>query len=150
MGATIEYLRLSVTDRCDLRCGYCIPKGFRDFEIPEHWLDFDEIERLVRAFTALGLNRHAYEQITGLDVLNSVLDGLESARNLGFGPIKINMVVMQGINDHDIDSLLTYCIEHGFTLRLIETMPMGSAGRNAQYLSLRGICRRNSTWLRTS
>jgi cyclic pyranopterin phosphate synthase len=181
---------------------YCIPKGFRDFEIPEHWLDFDEIERLVRTFTALGLkkvrltggeplvrrnlpqlankigsvpgivdlslstngtqlekqaaalkragvqrlnvsldtlNRHAYEQITGWDVFNSVLDGLESARNLGFGPIKINMVIMQGINDHDIDSMLTYCIEHGFTLRLIETMPMGSTEQKAQYLSLQPV-----------
>ena len=203
-GRCIEYLRLSVTDRCDLRCNYCIPKGFRDFETPEHSLSFDEIERLIRAFAALGLkkvrltggeplvrrnlhqlarkicsipgivdlslstngtqlekqaaalrqagvqrlnvsldtlNRRTYEQITGRDALNSVLGGLESAGNLGFGPIKINMVVMQGINDHDIDSMLTYCIERGFTLRLIETMPMGSTGQKLQYLSLQPVKR---------
>ena len=56
-GRTIEYLRLSVTDRCDLRCSYCIPKGFRGFEEPEHWLTFDEIERLIAAFARLGTTR---------------------------------------------------------------------------------------------
>src|SRR4030065_458546 len=53
----IEYVRLSVTDRCDLRCSYCLPQGFRDFEEPEHWLTFDEIERVMRAFTGLGVRR---------------------------------------------------------------------------------------------
>jgi cyclic pyranopterin phosphate synthase len=56
-GRSIEYLRLSVTDRCDLRCTYCIPTGFRGFEEPEHWLTFDEIERLVGAFARLGTRR---------------------------------------------------------------------------------------------
>ena len=46
-GRTIDYLRLSVTDRCDLRCFYCMPEGFNDFEVPEHWLTADEIERLL-------------------------------------------------------------------------------------------------------
>lgn len=56
-GRSIEYLRLSVTDRCDLRCSYCIPKGFKDFEEPENWLTFDEIERVVAAFVSLGTRR---------------------------------------------------------------------------------------------
>ncbi|GAB1424405.1 hypothetical protein MASR2M16_16390 [Thauera terpenica] len=56
-GRRIEYLRLSVTDRCDLRCAYCIPKGFKGYEKPAHWLDFDEIERLVTVFARLGLKR---------------------------------------------------------------------------------------------
>lgn len=56
-GRSIEYLRLSVTDRCDLRCTYCIPKGFRDFREPDSWLTFDEIERLVGAFARLGTRR---------------------------------------------------------------------------------------------
>jgi cyclic pyranopterin phosphate synthase len=56
-GRQIEYLRLSVTDRCDLRCTYCLPKGFNNFEEPEHWLTFDEIERLLAAFVRLGVNR---------------------------------------------------------------------------------------------
>jgi len=56
-GRSIEYLRLSVTDRCDLRCAYCIPEGFKGFEEPDHWLTFDEIERLIRLFAGLGLKR---------------------------------------------------------------------------------------------
>ncbi len=53
----IEYLRLSVTDRCDLRCRYCMPKHFNGFHEPEHWLTFDEIERVINAFTSLGVKR---------------------------------------------------------------------------------------------
>ncbi|MBI5938026.1 MAG: GTP 3',8-cyclase MoaA [Betaproteobacteria bacterium] len=56
-GRRIEYLRISVTDRCDLRCKYCIPEGFTDFEEPDNWLSFDEMERLVRLFARLGLKR---------------------------------------------------------------------------------------------
>ncbi|MGQ5525490.1 GTP 3',8-cyclase MoaA [Chitinimonas sp. PSY-7] len=56
-GRRIDYLRLSVTDRCDLRCTYCMPKGFNGFEEPEHWLSFDEIERVVAAFARLGVGR---------------------------------------------------------------------------------------------
>jgi len=56
-GRRIEYLRLSVTDRCDLRCSYCMPSGFRDFEEPHDWLTFDEIERVIRLFSELGTRR---------------------------------------------------------------------------------------------
>jgi cyclic pyranopterin phosphate synthase len=56
-GRRIEYLRLSVTDRCDLRCAYCIPEGFKGFEEPEHWLNFDEVERLLGLFASLGMKR---------------------------------------------------------------------------------------------
>src|SRR5512134_2069593 len=61
-GRSIDYLRLSVTDRCDLRCSYCMPEGFRDFEEPADWLGFDEIERVVAAFARLGTSRF---RITG-------------------------------------------------------------------------------------
>jgi cyclic pyranopterin phosphate synthase len=56
-GRGIEYLRLSVTDRCDLRCAYCIPVGFKGFKEPDHWLTFDEIERLLGVFARLGIRR---------------------------------------------------------------------------------------------
>jgi len=56
-GRTIDYLRVSVTDRCDLRCSYCIPKGFKGFEEPANWLRFEEIERVVAAFARLGTRR---------------------------------------------------------------------------------------------
>ncbi len=200
-GRNIEYLRLSVTDRCDLRCFYCIPQQFKGFEEPEHWLTFDEIERVIAAFAELGvekiritggeplvrknipqlarrlsiipgindlslstnavqLTRHAkalreanvsrinvsldsldperFKQITNGGKLEKVLSGLMAAKETGFQPIKINMVVMKGVNDDEVQEMVTFCIEHNFTLRFIETMPMGDTGRIASnhYLSL--------------
>jgi len=205
-GRTIEYVRLSVTDRCDLRCFYCMPKGFRDFQEPDHWLTFDEIERVMGAFARLGVRRvrltggeplvrkglpdlarrlaalpgvedlslstnctrmarhatdlHAagisrinvsldslrperFRQITG-GRLDKVMDGLMAASAAGFAPIKINMVVMGGVNDDEVGDMVEFCIEHGFTLRFIETMPMGDTGRSASdhYLDLREVRRR--------
>ena len=56
-GRRIDYVRLSVTDKCNLRCFYCMPEGFRGFEEPGHWLRFDEIERVIGAFAELGVSR---------------------------------------------------------------------------------------------
>ena len=56
-GRAIEYVRLSVTDKCNLRCSYCMPKGFRDFEEPADTLTFDEIQRVIGAFARLGVQR---------------------------------------------------------------------------------------------
>ncbi len=56
-GRQIDYVRLSVTDRCDLRCAYCMPPEFDDYECPENWLRFDEIQRLCRIFVSLGVSR---------------------------------------------------------------------------------------------
>ena len=53
-GRKIEYVRLSVTDKCNLRCFYCLPKGFKFFENPADRLSFDEIEGVIRAFGELG------------------------------------------------------------------------------------------------
>jgi GTP 3',8-cyclase len=204
-GRKIEYLRISVTDRCDLRCSYCIPRGYRGFKTPQHWLTFEEIERLVKVFAQSGLKRirltggeplvrknlpdlvhkiseipgiedlslstnathlekHAtvlkaagiqrlnvsldtldrrvFEKITGRDVLGQVLAGLNLARDLGFNSIKINMLVMAGINEQEVESMLDYCLVQGFTLRLIETMPMGAAGRGAGHVNLQPIKQR--------
>ncbi|MFN2310200.1 MAG: GTP 3',8-cyclase MoaA [Gammaproteobacteria bacterium] len=202
-GRTIEYLRLSVTDRCDLRCFYCLPKGFKDFEEPEHWLSFAEIERVIAAFARLGTRRvritggeplvrrdlpalaarlaalpgvedlslstnatrlarqaralHAagirrinvsldsldaarFKSITG-GKLEKVLDGLMAAKAAGFTPIKINMVVMKGVNEDEVEAMVDFCIAHGFTLRFIETMPMGDTGRAAadHYVDLQTV-----------
>ncbi len=189
----IEYVRLSVTDRCDLRCQYCMPEGFRGFEEPEHWLTFDEVERVIAAFGRLGVRRirltggeplvrkdlpalasrlsalpgiedlslstnatrlakqagalkqagirrlnvsldslraDRFKQITR-GKLSRVIDGLMAARQAGFAPIKINMVVMRGVNDDETGDMVEFCLEHGFTLRFIETMPMGDTGRDA-------------------
>ena len=200
----IEYVRLSVTDRCDLRCFYCLPKGFKDFEEPDDWLTFEEIERVIKVFAELGvsrirltggeplirkdlpqlanrlsaipgiedlslstnavqlkryakqlkdakvsrlnvsldsLNPENFKAITNGGKLEKVIDGLMSAKRAGFSPIKINTVLMKGINDHEAHDLVEFCIEHDFTLRFIETMPMGDTGRQAseQYVNLQDI-----------
>jgi len=202
-GRKIKYLRVSVTDRCDLRCHYCLPKGFKDFQEPEEWLNFNEVSRIIAAFARLGatqvrltggepLVRNQFaelvSQITAipeltdlslstnatrlakqalplkqagiqrinvsLDTLNEekfkritqgklqkVLDGLQAAKQAGIKPVKINMVVMKGVNDSEVEDMVRYCIDNGFTLRFIETMPMGDTGRDAtnQYISLQII-----------
>jgi cyclic pyranopterin phosphate synthase len=205
-GRRVEYVRLSVTDKCNLRCFYCLPEGFRGFEEPGNWLRFDEIERVIAAFAELGVNRvritggeplvrkdlprlasrlaalpgiedlslstnatllqrHAgelreagisrinvsldslrpgrFEQITG-GSLKPVLDGLVAARVAGFAPIKINMLALRDINDDEFEAMVAFCLEHDFTLRFIEAMPVGSTGRNASdhYLDLQTVRKR--------
>ncbi|NLC36710.1 MAG: GTP 3',8-cyclase MoaA [Alcaligenaceae bacterium] len=56
-GRHIVYLRVSVTDRCDLRCNYCIPKDFKGFEEPANWLSHDEMARLISLFARLGVRK---------------------------------------------------------------------------------------------
>lgn len=203
-GRTISYLRVSVTDRCDLRCFYCMPEAFNSYEVPDNWLTFSEIERVVNAFAALGVSRvrltggeplvrqglpelsgrlSAIPGITDLSLstnanrlarevqalkqagvkrlnvsldslqpkrfqlitkgkLEKVMAGLMAAKEAGFRPIKINMVVMQGINDDEVLDMVEFCLEHDFTLRFIETMPMGHTGRttrDSHYLSLQTV-----------
>jgi len=202
-GRKIVYIRLSVTDRCDFRCAYCLPKGFKDFTQPDSWLKVDEIERLVGIFAGLGVSKvrltggeplvrrelpeivrrinrlpgiedlslstnasqlakHAevlhehgvsrinvsldsldterFREVTG-GSLAQVLDGLMAAKRAGMQPIKINMVVMRGINDQEIPDMVAFCLEHDFTLRLIETMPMGHTGQDAtdRFVSLQQV-----------
>jgi cyclic pyranopterin phosphate synthase len=82
---TISYLRLSVTDRCDFRCGYCLPREHRDFATPASWLSPAEIQRLARCFVGLGV-RHIRltggEPLVRKELLEisqrlSAIDGLE-------------------------------------------------------------------------
>lgn len=203
-GRRVEYLRLSVTDRCDLRCTYCMPKGFDGFEEPEDWLTFGEIERVVAAFARLGARRvritggeplvrkdlpelvarlsglpgiedlslstnavrlarmadslkragigrvnvsldsldpERFSAITGGGRLEKVLGGLEAARAVGLEPVKLNMVVMRGVNEDEVPAMVDFCLEHGYTLRLIETMPLGATGLAAtsQYVDLQEV-----------
>lgn len=202
-GRAIRYLRVGVTDRCDLRCTYCMPKGFKGFEEPAHWLTFEEIERVVGTFAKLGVSRvrltggepllrrniaglasriaslsgiddlsmttngttlakHAQAlraagvrrlnisldslskacvtQITGRnDAFDRVMQGLDAAQTAGFAPIKINMVVMAGVNDAEIADMVEFCMRRGFVLRLIETMPVGQAAQSVGTFALKGI-----------
>jgi cyclic pyranopterin phosphate synthase len=193
-GRKIEYLRLSVIDRCDFRCFYCIPKGFKGFTETENRLSTDEFIRLVRLFSELGvskvrltggeplihkeiekmvrglaglpgvddlsmstnashlaqhanmlkecgvgrinvsldsLNPDVFREITQGD-LSSVIDGLMAAKKADLYPIKINMVVMRDLNLNEVGDMVDFCIENRFTLRFIETMPIGAGGRDAK------------------
>ena len=56
-GRRIDYLRLSVTDRCDLRCAYCMPPEYKDYNDPEHWLTIEELARVAGLFVELGVHR---------------------------------------------------------------------------------------------
>jgi cyclic pyranopterin phosphate synthase len=85
-GRSIDYLRLSVTDRCDLRCAYCLPEKFGDYAEPADWLGFDEIERLVAVFAARGL-RHIR------------LTGGEPLLRRGLPALAQRLAVLPGIDD---------------------------------------------------
>jgi GTP 3',8-cyclase len=86
------------------------------------------------------LNAARFKHITG-GKLDKVLDGLMAAKAAGFAPIKINMVVMKDVNEDEVEAMVDFCIEHGFTLRFIETMPMGDTGRSAtdHYVDLQTV-----------
>ncbi len=204
-GRRISYLRLSVTDRCDLRCSYCMPEGFQSDEEPREWLNFDELERLAGIFASVGverirltggepllrrnlsdlarrlaalpglrdlslstngtqlagqaenlrragidrlnvsldsLDRNRVLAISRRDVLPQVLEGLEVARQVGFSQIKINMVVLPETTDDEIDAMTAYCMQRGFILRLIETMPVGIAGQKSGFVDVRPLMNR--------
>ncbi|MGH3417346.1 MAG: GTP 3',8-cyclase MoaA [Actinocrinis sp.] len=187
-GRTATDLRLSLTDKCDLRCTYCMPaEGLPWLPRPDLLTD-DEIVRLVRiAVTALGVrevrltggeplirpgvvdlvarlaaleprpklsvttNGVSLDRLAaplaaaGLDRVNVSLDtldpvtfktltrrdrharvlaGVEAAAVAGLVPVKINAVLMRGVNDHEAPALLRWCLERGYELRFIEQMPL--------------------------
>ncbi|PKO37484.1 MAG: GTP 3',8-cyclase MoaA [Betaproteobacteria bacterium HGW-Betaproteobacteria-6] len=103
-GRRIEYLRLSVTDRCDLRCAYCMPGDFSGYEEPEHWLNFDEIERLVGLFARFGLRR---VRLTGGEPL---------MRN-GLASLARRIKAIPGVDDLSLSTNGTQLRKHGRTLR---------------------------------
>ncbi|MCB1803507.1 MAG: radical SAM protein, partial [Gammaproteobacteria bacterium] len=87
------------------------------------------------------LDAETFRDTTRGGRLDKVLDGLMAAKRAGLSPIKINMVAMRGVNEQEIPAMVDFCIEHGFTLRLIETMPVGDSGRDAgdRYLDLQHV-----------
>jgi cyclic pyranopterin phosphate synthase len=186
-GRKFPYLRLSVTDACNFRCGYCLPDGYQK-TCGETFLSKDEIIRLVTVFTSLGvekvrltggeptlrrdissiaaaisciptiktigittngynlrnkaaeffasginalnvsvdsLNPQKFHEITGHDKLPLVLAGIEGARNAGFTKIKINTVLLKGINDNDLLEFLSWVKHEQLSVRFIELMQTG-------------------------
>jgi cyclic pyranopterin phosphate synthase len=180
-------LRVSLTDRCTLRCTYCMPEEGMQWLPRGDVLSDDEIVRLVGVATTLGvrsirltggepllraglpalvrrlaaieprlklslttnglrLRKLAGElKETGLDRVNvsldtlspetftqltrrpgheQVLDGIAAAAEVGLTPVKVNTVLTRGVNDHEILPLLDFCLERGYELRFIESMPL--------------------------
>jgi cyclic pyranopterin phosphate synthase len=103
-GRQIEYVRLSVTDRCDLRCTYCMPEDFRGFEEPAHWLSFDETERLIAAFGRLGVKR---VRLTGGEPL--------LRRNLP--ELAARLSALPGIEDLSLSTNATQLARHAQALK---------------------------------
>ena len=188
-GRRITYLRISVTDRCDLRCRYCMAEHM-SFLPRDRLLSLEEIAAIADRFVARGvrkirltggeplvrrgidelaarLGRHlgdgldeltmttngnrlgdyaarlvaagmkrvnvsldsrdpdVFRHITRHGDVGRVIDNIHAARDAGLA-IKINMVALKGLNEDEITPMLGWCVDNGFDLTLIETMPLGA------------------------
>jgi len=209
-GRILRDLRVSLTDRCNFRCLYCLPEteAARNFyrghwahlpnpaPIVQQWvpkahiLSFEEIERVIRLGVGLGIRkvrltggepllrhnvedlvariaripgltdlamttngsifpqkgralraaglrrvsfsldslaRDNFSKITGRDDLAEVLASISLAQELGLHPVKVNAVIIRGLNDHEIEALAGFARERSLSLRFIEFMPLDSA-----------------------
>lgn len=181
-------MRLSLTDKCNLRCTYCMPAEGLEWLAKQAVMSADEIVRIVRigvdllgvrelrltggeplvrhdlveiiaslrrnhpelpismttnavglakkaaALKAAGLTRinvsldslheETFTQLTRRPFLDQVLAGVDAAWAAGLGPVKLNAVLMRGINDAEAPSLLAWALERGYELRFIEQMPL--------------------------
>ena len=204
-GRHVNYIRVSVTDRCDFRCVYCMAEDM-DFLPKRDLLTLEELDRLCSAFVARGtrkirltggeplvrrnvmglirnLSRHLesgalqeltlttngsqltkyaaelaacgvrrinvsmdsldadeFKTITRWGNLDQVMRGLDAAQNAGLA-IKINMVALKGVNDHEIPAMIEWAHGRGMDLTMIEVMPLGEIGadRIDQYVPLNKV-----------
>jgi cyclic pyranopterin phosphate synthase len=186
-GRVATDLRVSLTDRCNLRCQYCMPAEGLDWLPGAEVLTDDEVVRLVGVAVGLGvtevrftggeplvrrglasivervaalrprprlslttngiglarmagalksaglnrvnvsldtLDRDRYREITRRDRLADVIDGLAAADAAGLRPVKVNAVLLRGVNDTEAPALLRWCLDRGYELRFIEQMPL--------------------------
>jgi cyclic pyranopterin phosphate synthase len=198
-GRTIEYLRISVTDRCDLRCSYCMSEDI-EFLPRQDILSFEEILRIANSFALLGVSKiritggeplmrkklpelvasikaipgieevvmttngtlltkyakplfeaglsrlnisldtlkaERFQKLTRRDRLQAVLDGIAEAKKYAFDSIKLNAVIMRGMNDDEIIPLTDFALENDLDISFIEEMPLGEVGydRSVTFLS---------------
>ncbi len=189
-GRQITYLRISLTDRCNLRCVYCMPPEGLEWQSRRDLLTSDEIIKVVRAAAREGIRRvrltggeplirqdiiELVSQIAGtpgveevslttngmllarkamslaeagltrvnisLDTIDperfrritrggdieSVFEGIAAAEKAGLAPIKINSVIVRGLNDDELLSLARLSMDHPWHVRFIELMPVGNA-----------------------
>ena len=189
-GRTVRDLRISVTDRCNFRCQYCMPAEGMTWLPREDILSFEEIERfaklcvdhfgfdgirltggeplvrahlpkLVEKLAGLGvdvamttngatlrmharaladaglsrinisldsLQRERFLELTRRDELDRVLDGIDAAIDAGLQPVKLNAVMMRGINDDEVVDFARFGRERGVSVRFIEFMPLDADG----------------------
>lgn len=184
-------LRLSLTDKCNLRCSYCMPEDFAAWTPHDRLLTRQELVRIVGVAVAQGitsirltggepllhpevveivrdiarlpnapaislttngvllarlavplreaglqrinvsldtLDPRRFAEITKRDRLDDVLAGIAAAQAAGITPIKINTVLLRGVNEHEASSLLRHAIAAGWSLRFIEQMPLDAGG----------------------
>ncbi|MCD6506520.1 GTP 3',8-cyclase MoaA [Candidatus Poribacteria bacterium] len=191
-GRIINYMRISITDRCNLKCVYCTPAGGARKLPKEELLSFEEIERIVRAGAMIGVEKvritggeplmrrdidelirmiraiDGIHEITlttngtklaewaerlakaGLDRVNVSLDsmrgdryraitggdfhpkeilrGIEIAEEVGLTPVKLNVVLMKGVNEDEVEDFARLTLESPLHVRFIELMPFAIAG----------------------
>lgn len=186
----LNYLRISITDRCNLKCIYCVPRDLIPRLSHDDILTYEEILRLVRIGIKLGiskirvtggeplvrkgvygflgdlsgldgladlslttngvslkanlekikaagikrinisldtLNRTKFERITGFNLFDQVWQGIEMALEMGFHPIKLNIVALNGINDDELADMARLSFEYPLHIRFIEYMPIGES-----------------------
>ncbi len=186
----LNYLRISITDRCNLKCIYCVPRHLIPRLPHTEILKYEEILRIVRIGVKLGitkirvtggeplvrkgvyeflhrlsliegltdlslttngvtlkdnlgkikaagirrinisldtLNRKKYEQITGVDLFDRIWQGIEKAMEMGFHPIKLNVVALNGINDDELTDMARLSFDYPLHIRFIEYMPIGES-----------------------
>lgn len=189
-GREIRDLRVSLTDRCNFRCFYCLPHGEPPVAPKEQMLSYEEIEYIAEIFVSLGiekirltggepmmrrrieviinklsalkprlhdlalttngyflpdrapalkdagldrvtisldsLKRDVFRQMTGVDVLERVLEGINAAKRAGLVPIKVNAVIVRGHNEDEVVDFALFAREHDIRMRFIEFMPLDS------------------------
>jgi cyclic pyranopterin phosphate synthase len=186
-GRAIRDLRISVTDRCNFRCFYCLPHGEPPMAPKQMMLSYEEIHYISEIFVSLGiekirltggepmvrrdietliakvasiaglkdlalttngyflpgraqglkdaglsrvtisldsLRRDVFRQMTGVDVLDRVLEGIYAAKRARLEPIKINAVVVRGYNEAEVVDFAAFAREHDIQMRFIEFMPL--------------------------
>ena len=198
-GRKVDYIRLSITDRCDFRCVYCMSEDMH-FLPRDEVLTLEECSRIVKAFVSLGvkkvritggeplvrkdslwlfnelgrlpglnelaittngsqlehqaqalkqagvrrinisvdsLDATRFRRITRVGELDKVLRGIAAAKQAGFEKIKLNTLLMRGINDDEALPLVAFAIEQGVDISFIEEMPLGAVrhNRNSSYVS---------------
>lgn len=187
---TIRDLRVSLTDRCNFRCFYCLPHGEPSWATKANLLTFEELDRAAEIFVSLGIEkirltggeplirrdvpvlvrmlsrlkpqlrdialttngydfvRHAealrdagldrvtfsldslrperFMEITGVDAIARVLNSIDTAKRLGFSPVKVNAVIVRGRNDDEVVEMARFAREYDVSFRFIEFMPLDS------------------------